>query len=316
MTPLLPEFRAQLYGAARRREHRRIVRLPNLALGPRPAALAARLPLLLSAVVAVAIAAVVLLTVHTHKPAPVAPAARVEVPSSVRQLATQLAVLRRPQTAKDRTLPSLLQRVIRLTGFGPIAKHVLDGTIPGLTRYIETLPDSREVLLVVYRPNAHFPPPPARANHEAREPADIGLVILQPDGKPEDGGAEAPIAAGNGGATAHILYHFARYGPSGSSIYTHYNIVPDRVARIRWQFSRQDSYGYVYKTPLTVNIPVVQNVAIAVITSRRPSDSPTVVTLYNARGQVISETGNPADLDRITRPVRHGNPFAGLRGRG
>ena len=36
---------------------------------------------------------------------------------------------------------------------------------------------------------------------------------------------------------------------------------------------------------------------------------PDVVTLYGTNGQVISQHGNPAALNQITRPVRHGKPF-------
>ena len=84
--------------------------------------------------------------------------------------------------------------------------------------------------------------------------------------------------------------------------------MPDGIARIRWQFPRQDGYGYVYKGPLTVNVPVRQNVAIATIDGRASCDMPSVVTLYNARGQIISKLGNTADLDRIARPIRPGAP--------
>jgi hypothetical protein len=34
------------------------------------------------------------------------------------------------------------------------------------------------------------------------------------------------------------------------------------------------------------------------------------VTLYGHDGQVLSHTGNTSNLNRITRPINHGNPFA------
>jgi hypothetical protein len=39
-------------------------------------------------------------------------------------------------------------------------------------------------------------------------------------------------------------------------------------------------------------------------------DSPAAVTLYGHSGQVLSHTGNTRNLNRITRPINHGNPFA------
>jgi hypothetical protein len=39
-------------------------------------------------------------------------------------------------------------------------------------------------------------------------------------------------------------------------------------------------------------------------------DRPAAVTLYSRDGQVLSHTGSSSNLNRITRPVNHGNPFA------
>lgn len=230
------------------------------------------------------------------------PASRSEVPPAVRRLASHVAVLRRPQTAKDRSLPAVMGRAIRLAGLG-LGFERLDATFPNLTRYIETLPGDREVFLVVYRSirGAGAAPPPGLSI--------LGLVIVQPDGKWENGGQ--PVSSDAAGATAGSLYFLAQRGPSSCGGYTGSNIVPDGVAQVRWQFPRQDAYGFVYKAPLTVSIPVVQNVAIATITARASCDRPSVVTLYNSRGQIISHVGSAANLDRITRPIRHGNPFAG-----
>ena len=89
--------------------------------------------------------------------------------------------------------------------------------------------------------------------------------------------------------------------------------MPNNVTRVRWQFPRQDHYGYVYKAPLTLNIAVHGNYAIATIPGRAPCDEPSVITLYGRDGNVIAHKGNPANLERITRPVRHGDPTAGIK---
>jgi hypothetical protein len=262
------------------------------------------LPVLAGAL-ALAVAAVILLSVGTHKPSTSSAAAQPAIPAADRQLATRLAVFRRPQNAKDKSLPAVLRHVISVDHRGPLAQHMLDGTIPTLTRYIETLPDGYEVFLTLGIPPLHT------ALGGRRDPArskiaNLGMVTINPDGRE---GTGPGLGGGFGGATARTLLFFARGGPDGCSADVEDNIVPDGVTRIRWQFPRQDSYGYVYKAPLTVNVPVIQNVAIALIPQRASCDKPTVVTLYGTHGQILSQRGNPASLDRIRKPIRHGNPL-------
>ena len=66
--------------------------------------------------------------------------------------ASQFAMFARPQTAKDRSLPAVARRAIRLGGLGPGFQDVLNGVIPSLTRYTQTLPDGREVFVTVSNP--------------------------------------------------------------------------------------------------------------------------------------------------------------------
>jgi hypothetical protein len=174
-------------------------------------------------------------------------------------------------------------------------------TIPSLTRYTQTLPDGQEVFLIVF---PGIPGPGRTIRPASRNLANIGLVLVPPHTDLTDGEG---LSEGGGGATAGSLYFFARRGPNGCDGHTLHNIVLDGIARIRWQFPRQDQYGYVYKAPLTVNVPVRQNVAIATINGRASCDKPSVVTLYNARGRIISKLGNAAGLG-ITRPIRPGPP--------
>ena len=60
-----------------------------------------------------------------------------------------LAVLQRPQTAKDRTLPAVVRRAGRLGGLPKRAIDELSGIIPSSMRYSQTLPDGREVFLAL-----------------------------------------------------------------------------------------------------------------------------------------------------------------------
>ena len=235
-------------------------------------------------VLALAIAGVLLISLHTHHSGPPRHSAAAEqIPPGVRKLETKLAVLRRPQTAKDRSLGALIARA---AGRRSLVARDLERVIPSLTRYTQTLPDGREVFLVVYRgiggPSGRIRPTPA-------DLAIIGLVIVQPNGKPTGGG---PVDEGGGGATPGSLYFLARHGPDGCDGNTLHNIVPDGIARIRWQFPSEDQSGNVHNTPLTVNVPVRQNVAIATINGLVSCAKPTAVTLYNASGQIISQIGS------------------------
>jgi hypothetical protein len=85
---LLPEYRAQLYGAAERRARRRALSLPRLW------------PVAVSTAVAVAVA-VVAVAVLSHRHTSSAPASSPPA-ASTRQLTSMLGVLRRPQTKADR----------------------------------------------------------------------------------------------------------------------------------------------------------------------------------------------------------------------
>jgi hypothetical protein len=256
-------------------------------------------------VLALAVAGVLLISLGAHESmAPHPPASSQQVPAAVRKLATKLAVLRRPQTAKDRSFRAVVARALGSGGFSqhPIFRAMVQQTIPSLTRYTQTLPDGQEVFLIVF---GGIPGPGRTIRPASRNVANIGLALVPPRAHPADGEG---LGEGGGGASAASLYFFARRGPTGCDGNTLHNIVPDGIARIRWQFPRQDAYGYVYKGPLTVNVPVRQNVAIATINGRASCDKPSVVTLYDARGQIISKLGNATALDRITRPIRRGPP--------
>jgi hypothetical protein len=113
-----------------------------------------------------------------------------------------------------------------------------------------------------------------------------------------------------GGDTARDAYIIARTGRQACDLDTYSVIVPNQVARIRWQFGRQDPLGYVFKAPLTVNLAPRGNVAVTTLPQRTSCDRPAAVTLYGHDGQVLSHTGNTSNLNRITRPINHGNPFA------
>lgn len=258
-------------------------------------------------VLLIAIGALVLVNHAAPKPrATTTSAHRPTLDQSLERLAaSQFAVFRRPQTAKDRSLAAAVRSASRLGGLGPGFDSVLTGVIPSLTRYTQTLSDGREVFLTVEDPASRLP---RRALQELERDKVliIGEFIVRPDGKWTDG---QPVLNPAGGESAGDAYLIDRSGRQGCALDTYWIVAPDQVARIRWQFGRQDSLGYVYKTPLTVNLIVHGNVAVTTIPQRAGCDNPTTVTLYGNDGQVLSHTGNAANLNRITRPVRHGDPF-------
>jgi hypothetical protein len=308
---LLPQVRSQLDSAAHRHATRpRRVRVAN-------ATLPARFPTVGGVLSAVAVivalgigAGAIALLSHRQKTAnsPVSP--QTSTSAAVKRIerfaASQFAVFARPQTAKDRSLPAVVRRAVRLGGLrGP---GFLSGVIPSLTRYTQTLPDGREVFLAVYNPAStlprralsHLPP-------KAKTTLIVGPVIVQPDGKWTNG---QPLDDPRGGGTARDAYITARTGRQECGLDTYSVIAPNQVARIRWQFGRQDPMGYVFNGPLTVNMIVHGNIAVTTIPQRASCDRPAAVTLYGHSGEVLSQTGNASNLNRITRPVRHGNPFA------
>jgi hypothetical protein len=235
-------------------------------------------------VLALVIAGVLLISLRSHHPtAPSQPAGSQQIPAAVRKLETKLAVLRRPQTAKDRSLEALITHG---TGRHSLVASDLSHVIPSLTRYTQTLPDGREVFLVVY---GSIPGPGDRLRRPPPGLAIIGLEIVQPSGGRT--GQGGPVGGGGGGATPGSLYFEARHGPNGCDGDTLHNIVPDGIARIRWEFPGEDRSGSNSTTPLIVNVPVRQNVAIATIPGLVSCAQPTSVTLYSPSGAVISQIG-------------------------
>ena len=138
-------------------------------------------------VLAVAIGALVLIRRPTakHRTATVTHQPSLDR-SLARLAASQFDVFRRPQTAKDRSLAAALRSASRLGGLGPGFDSVLNGVVPSLTRYTQTLPDGREVFLTVGSPGPRLP------RRDVQELLNdkvlvIGEFIVRPDGKWNDG---------------------------------------------------------------------------------------------------------------------------------
>ena len=230
-----------------------------------------------SVAIAVLVAAGLLLTAKSRPPHPVHASHSASIPVAVRRLETQLAVLRRPQTAKDRSLPALIERATRLGrlgGFGNAYESRLAGADPE--------PHARGSRRCPTRVRCSWSMATRRTRSSeagAAEASTRGGQGVAADRDHRPGRTFSPTA---GGATASRIIGGEGGTPPGRSISRH--AMAQTAARCRpsmthrartaakrvvWQFPRQDSYGYVYKAPLTIDIPVVNNVAIVTNHARR-----------------------------------------------
>jgi hypothetical protein len=167
------------------------------------------------------------------------------------ELVSRLAVLRRPQTAADRSLP---QHLHLASGEG------LGAIVPGLTRLVATLPNAR-IFMVVNEP---APPTHGRLAPlwSPRFGDLVSLIALTPSGNIETTGRPA-VDLTNGLTPAKIsISHRFR---SGYVI----GIVPDGVIRVRWG-AQDRPHGAVHESSprVTDNIVVARSVAVGgIVTS-------------------------------------------------
>lgn len=214
------------------------------------------------------------------------------VPSARPQNTSELAVLQRPQTAQDRTLPAVVRRAARLGGVNkPATQSALSGIVPSSMRYAQTLPDGREVFL-------------ARVDIPKVGQPVLRLLIVAPDGSWRHG---QPIVAPSFGLPDNRIARIealhgggcsSNHNPSGSGRgLTDWNIEPNGVARVRWQFASQNQ-GQPYSKPLTLEVPVRGNTAVATVPGFTSCEQPSAITLYNRDGQIIGSGGIPANLNR------------------
>lgn len=210
------------------------------------------------------------------------------VPSARRRNASELAVLQRPQTSRDRTLPAVVRRAASLGGVNrPATQSALSGIVPSSMRYAQTLPDGREVFLA----RVHIP--------KVGQPV-LRLLIVAPDGSWRHGGPIVFPSFGlpdNGIARIQALHGggcSTNNNPGGSGRgLTDWSIEPNGVARVRWQFAGQPD-----SKPLTLDVPVRGNTAVATVPGFTGCEQPSAITLYNRDGQIIGSGGVPANLNR------------------
>jgi hypothetical protein len=207
-----------------------------------------------------------------------------------RQLFAQLAVLRRPQTAADRTFdPQTVAGPVPgeshpssspLRQSSPSSTSFPGAIEPDLTRLARTLPNGRRVFFVVYKQQSGgFP-----ASGQAITTVQVFVVGDQPTSavSPEN---FFPDLVSN-------LYR----DPPTEVAKVYYSVVPDGVARVEWTFPHEtipavkEPGGHVLpgrvfpRTELTAS---VQGNVAAAEAPRHPVFAPPYVTWLAADGHVI-----------------------------
>ncbi len=240
--------------------------------------------------IAVAVLALALLGRHhpTTTPAARGPSglARLERNPEIKQLLDHFAILRRPQTAADRSWAA-----------GQRSNPKAGGqVIPSLTRLATTI-DGKRIFLTVDRDSR-----PARPGSRSAQYAYVLTVALVAG---RNNVSEAPYDPNVGDYTIMPVPLGLRFGSlSGPSVAV--SIVPDGITKVRWVFRCSPARAAPCGGRRTeiVNPPLHGNIAAAV---RSDVSAPPTVTWYGSSGKAVvvyrqHEPGTP-----------NPKPFPGVR---
>ena len=198
----------------------------------------------------------------TPNPEQVAPARS----HAAQALISALAVLRRPQTGADRTLPDAVAR--HLSNVYGSEVHV----VADLSRLVATL----------------------RGNGLSRGVRVYFVVVTSPGGDPDElvevmwrgmgGGIDGPISAGQLYRPPSAIPGVGSVSATGRAYYWS-SIVPDGVSRVRWIFKTRPTRTAPAK-PVAVYPTIQNNLATAPVVIH-PTTSAVKVTWYGRHGQVL-----------------------------
>jgi hypothetical protein len=273
---ILPDFEAQLIELAERAASatsRRRRRLP-----------AGALPTMLAATTALAVAAIAIIALgHRSHTSPRSSTAT--VPPAARQLVSELAVLRRPQTPADVNSPNL-REFLQLHGPDDPRRR-LGQPIHSLIRLATVTPWGEKVYLVPFRaPDGT---------------ATLGLVA--------NGGSCCSTAAGIASAGLGILSGSG--GPAGPSHNDAVVVVPDGVAKVAILLPRQGIPGEpAYRHSLAITVPVHNNVAAFQSTRYADDIGFDHMIWYGPAGNIVRRIGSNSKLNRVIPPPRPSPPTA------
>jgi hypothetical protein len=286
---LLPEVREELMATAARRafpppRERRWRRLA------RPRSGRGALVIALSTVCVLAVAAIALIALRQR-----APSGTTATPASpsLAALEAKLAVLRRPQTAADRTYPS------RLFGGARTARKV--GVIPSLTRLAGIFNVAPVGPVRVYVFVRQLPPSPG-PRYPA--PLTVGTYVVSAFAVGVHGAIESAATP----VTAATLDSARTLEPDlrpprtslPANIALALSIVPDWVTRARWDFTGAD-VGVLQRHPLSAYPQVRGNIALAAV--QLQAGPLAGVTWYGASGRVVTAVGG-ADTRQQLQTIR------------
>ena len=237
--------------------NRRSIRSPRLRLPSLGGVFAA-----LATCAALALAALILVSLgHRH------PRSRGTVGSGPSQLIAKLAVLRRPQTAADRSFPSSALRGLR-ENEGPF--------IPRLTRLVATIHGTRLFLFVVRPSDAYVP-----AQGPLWSPSLGDRVVVT------DAIAQVTLPVPAAELRDPYLASFWEPEPSQKKDYF-VELVPDGVKRVR----------IVFKGGTTVYAKPANNTVVA-LAPAGANETVRSVTWYGASGHVIPTLTQASDKLRL-----------------
>ena len=225
--------------------------------------------LVLGTGVALAVVAVAVLGLRHRAPAP--SSSPPSATPGVAALKAKLAVLRRPQTAADRTYPGLAAR----GGRNPV--------IGNLTRLAATVGSARVYVLVI-KPQGKTPPFAVAS-------------VVDKDGRFET--TSAPVIgarfAPNQVRAGELVRGLGQDPNRGFTI----GIVPDGVRQVEWTFTGA-RYGVLNANPISVATLARSNVAVTFV---HPGQGPLARAVwYDAAGKVVASAGPSAESKReLTR---------------
>lgn len=274
---LIPEVRDELYVTAARQAQRqrtgpatrlRVARYAPRAFPTGPVALA------VSTVCVLLVAGLALVGLG-HRGTGTDRSPRSTGATTFADLRAQVAVLRRPQTARDRSFPYSarirrtvpgtirLARVIDTTGLGPVSVYVF-----AVRGFADGQHTSRPTVLM------------------AADVADHGRVVGY------GSVVRGPLLGGPGNAVDPTLQYQGGHTPgvaSSTSVIT--SIAPDGVTHVRWVFSGS-GIGIIHPHRVSITLPVINNVAARQF---EPRLGPLIrVAWLDAHNHQIAQAGNPS----------------------
>jgi hypothetical protein len=304
---VIPQLKEDLFEAAQRvlPPEAGHAQAPRLAARGWPSGrVATVVPVLVSVVLVVGIAAVALTAFRHGRPPRAAVASSSAAGSgSRRELIETIGVLRRPQKAADLgpAIRAAIERAFPPTNQGPLPS--LGHPDLSLVRYATTTGWGQRLYLVPVKPHrtvgraavSHSGAPPPRVTENVPET----LALVSPQGWIINAQTAADIKAGTDGVFESAGQRVLGGGTSAARfIY----VVPDGVATVAFVLPRDALPGVpfepVYASTLTVRVPVHDNIAAVQVDRQFDRSGPPMIW-YAADGRVIKRIGNFATLDRV-----------------